>query len=274
VPPGGRWAQTAMMNSSPNPPWGDGVTFGADVTDATGALAEGANASPLVAPIVIANQDRGAHPSAIVFGDSISSGISDYQDGILDLGYVARALNGTRDGGQVPFANVSLGGEAANDVATPGYARLRKRLPDLVGFRDAIVAFGTNDLVGLHRSGNEIIGDLRAFATLLHAKGLRVWMATLVPRTTSTDGWTSALGQTPTDGYQRGAARDQVNAWIRSVPDPIAGVLEVADAVETSRGSGLWRVGATAWTLDGTHPTSHASGAMADAIPVSRFTSL
>ncbi len=90
----------------------------------------------------------------------------------------------------------------------------------------------------------------------LAARGLKVYACTIPPHgVTSSDNYSTLVGQT-TAFYEPN--RVLVNDWIRTRPVPLAGYLELADTVESSRNSGLWAVNATAnWlTDDGTHPTA------------------
>lgn len=272
VTAGGRWGLTATMNRTPAPPYGDGVTTNLDVVDATGFLAAGANNSALVVPIAITNQDATDSPSVVIYGDSIPTGGSDTQDGIYDLGYIVRALNRTPAGVAIPYANLSLGGETMQGIVG-GSGALRRGLPTSIGFRDAIVAYGTNDIAA-GRTGAQVIADLQSFFTTLNTLGLRVWGVTILPRTTSTDAFITIGNQTPMAGFAPGGHRDTVNNWLRTLPGPLAGLLDASDAVESTRGSGVWRIGSPSsdvWTADGTHPTSVASKAMAAMVPISQF---
>ena len=120
-----------------------------------------------------------------------------------------------------------------------------------------------------------------AFWGYLASTGKLVSQATFKPYTSSTDGWVTVENQTP-GGVN--PTRLAWNAWLRdgapliagaaaatgttdpaavrvgSAGHPLDAVLEVADALESSRDSGVWTPG---YTSDGLHPnpTGHAAAA-------------
>lgn len=85
-------------------------------------------------------------------------------------------------------------------------------------------------------------------------RGLKVYATTLPPRTSSTDSWTTLGGQsTLTTEYIRVA----YNEFVRSVPAPLSGYIEIADTCETARNSGKWLVNGVSQgpSSDGVHPS-------------------
>lgn len=109
----------------------------------------------------------------------------------------------------------------------------------------------------------------------------RLGQTTMVPYTTSSDGWTTATGQTATDVVWR----DAINGWLRDgaplvdgapaltggagavrageVGHPMIGVCDIAAAVETPNPTGLvWDTSTGVPTPDGTHPTRIGSNLM------------
>lgn len=119
-----------------------------------------------------------------------------------------------------------------------------------------IVGEGTNDIA----SGMTLAQyqpKALAIATWFSATGIKVYFGTIPPRTTSTDSWATLANQTVAASE---AQRLAINEWLRTIPAPITGILDVAAAVETS---GKWNVGTTA---DGIHPKAAGYDAIATAL--------
>ncbi len=284
---GQQWAVTAGMTSTPNPPWGDGVTPDADTAYGTGVMTNGANNSANLLPLVICNQDTADFPSVVVFGDSIGAGGSDTQDALYDQGWLSRAFEGVAPTGSiVPYANLALQGATAQGFAGSN-APVRKTIPTLCKFRTGVLVFGNNDVPS--RTTNQIIADLTTSIGLVAPNCVGgVWLATLPPRTTSTDSWATPVvgsatnNQTAASGFAVGGVREQVNAWIRTTAlsiSGVAGVIDIADAVESFRNSSFWKGGTGvtanivngAYTADGTHQTSWGSRVTVRQVPVGQM---
>ena len=95
--------------------------------------------------------------------------------------------------------------------------------------------------------------------------GMQVWQATITPRSTSTDSFATTVNQTPLNA----AVLTEVNDYIRTLPSPLAGVIEASDAASSARNSGLWKVtGAAQYaTSDGLHPSTDMHVAIAGLVP-------
>lgn len=129
--------------------------------------------------------------------------------------------------------------------------------------RYAMLANGINDLNSGSRTPAQLQQDLLTQATRNLARGIvKNVVHTLAPYSTSTDLWLTVVNQT-TVGTN--ANRVAHNTWVRdggpidpitlapvatgtvnalrfgATKHPIAGYVEVADAVESSRNSGLWK---------------------------------
>lgn len=158
---------------------------------------------------------------------------------------------------------------ARSGVLAQGIAAAHKRgFPLLQGLTHALVLLGTNDA---GRTFAQIQADLLAIWTNLANRGIKVYGCTINPTTTSTDSWATTANQTVKSGE---AVRVQINDWIRTTPAPLTGYIDTADATESARNSGKWKVtGAANYaTTDGTHPTDVMHQAMGAAIPVSALT--
>jgi hypothetical protein len=212
---------------------------------------------------VLGIPDRGKPATVAGLGDSImfGSGDSGYPNG---LGYATRALMDANIG----FMNLAKNTEQAAQVASiPGF-KYRRNL--LVSCTHVMEAYGRNDW-----------GNAASLATLQANKiylwnaaakrGIKVTTATNFPATTSTDGWTSAGGQTVVAGE---SVRVALNNWIRdgapmlngvavatgsnatgtvrigASGHPVIGYHELADAAETARNSGIWKTGAIRTVTD------------------------
>jgi hypothetical protein len=114
------------------------------------------------------------------------------------------------------------------------------------GITHAVCEYGINDLVA-NIALATLQASLVAIWSSLAAVVPHVYQSTLTARTASTDGFKSVAGQTPTAGasFSGGATsiRSQLNTGFRTVPAPLADYIELADAVETARDSGVFIVG-------------------------------
>lgn len=108
-----------------------------------------------------------------------------------------------------------------------------------------VLAIGQNDI----RNGSlapDVIALLGQVAAK-YASGKPYFLQTFGPETTSTDEWATTGNQTPTASN---AQRVAYNGLVRA-GGAWAGFFEIADAWETARNSGLWKI--PAWTDDGLH---------------------
>jgi len=152
--------------------------------------------------------------------------------------------------------------------------------------RSVVLGLGVND-IGAGRSLATIKSDLISLWHLardhLQAGG-RVIQTTITPSCTSTDNFATLANQSAAANFSTSGngTREQLNDWLRDgapivsgaaasvgsspalragdAAHPIHAVLDMADAVESARNSGRWRVDGNAakWTADGLHPTSFA----------------
>lgn len=195
-------------------------------------------------------------PSIAVVGDSLANG---YEDSVgVYKGFIARALSG-----KFGWINVGTDGERAeyflNTSASGGKAMWR-RLRQIDGCTHAILCIGRNDLTA-GTAAATIEGYLTRIANALTVRGKRVYLCTIPPSATSTDGFATVNNQTTAADNP---ARITLNAWIRTTPAPCKGFIELADAVESARDSGKWKAG---YTTAGIHPNATGSAAAAAAVP-------
>lgn len=229
---------------------GEGTANTDEVDSGTGAdtLALGYGYSPYV---IYGEVPANTRCYAII-GDSVARGLlaAGASTG-YDNGHMIRAM-GTNYGKDVPHVQVAKNGETALTFSTPGNRKFRTGL--LEGCTDAIICHGVNDLAAGAAALQTRITNI---ATSLQTAGINVWLATLSPVTTSSDGWTTTGNQTV--GANE-AARITHNTWVRTTPIGAVGYFDVADACESARNSGKWAVNIVL-TTDGTHPVGEAASA-------------
>lgn len=199
-----------------------------------------------------------------VLADSNGAGYNDLGlTGSDAYGYVRRAWDG-----KLSYINCSYSGVGASNSNTELQLRQRLALADTLEIDDWYLALGGNDSYGTEPQRDTLKANLLTIANLLLKRGKRVWIHTLRPETTSTDGWITTANQTPLADE---AGRVMMNEWLRTVPAPFSGYFELADAVETSRNSGIWKAG---YTLDGVHYGALGAAAAAEVLNPSRFGNL
>jgi hypothetical protein len=185
---------------------------------------------------IIAQTSR---PSFVLFGDSRVQGIAkdSYSDGSVLLGDYERTI-----GKYFGFMNLALGGERASNAAAGTCA---KRI-GLAQYASHVACnYGINDFTN-SATAAQVQTDVTTLRALLAGKPF--YHGTVSPVTTSTDGWVTTGNQTVTASN---GPRVTFNTAVRQCfAGAIDGYFEVADAVETARGSGIWKAG---YTTDGTH---------------------
>lgn len=193
-----------------------------------------------------------------IIGDSISNGSLEDDK---DLGYIVRALANAN----LPWLHMSKGGETAQIWLDQSVTHRRRRL--IAPCSHAIVEYGTNDVYGSSRTVAQIQADLTAIWTALNDRGIKVFQTTITPQTTSTDSWATTANQTINSA--KNTVRVTVNDWIRTVPAPLAGYFDAADAAESARNSGLWNPG---FTPDGIHPNTTGGTVMTAKVATANLT--
>ena len=218
---------------------GEACTFGpSGVADQTmGGTIQSIPGFEIYRPLaVIAATDR---PSVAIIEDSRGYGVGDVLDSAGDKGNAQRSLSP-----YVAFTNLSRSGDqAAKFVANHDH-----RLVAANHCSDIFLHLGINDN-SVGRTEEQIIADLETIVG--YFPGKRVWLGTIEPKTTSTDGWVSISGQTVDSAN---AVRIAVNNAIRAGLKGASGYFDIADVLERGRNSGVWRVyGGQPLTDDGLH---------------------
>lgn len=183
-------------------------------------------------------------PSFGIVGDSRSegyaaAGATTTFNGRGDSGEIARAIGAggfaTLNGGTYGIMAQQFVASHANQVQALSYCS------------HIVVQAAINDITG----GASLAAVQASITTIAgYFPKAQLILATTPPVSTSTDGWATTANQTP---HATNGVRVALNAWKRQVPQPFAECWEVADLVESARGSGLWQPG---FTGDGIHESA------------------
>lgn len=252
-----------------------GTVATADVTDYTMASHTGTAQSYGVWPLALIG--RTTQKPVTILSDSIGEGVGDSVDTTDHVGMLARLVGPT-----LPYVNLSQSGDRLELIRQSH----SKRFAVLGYARSLVMGLGVND-ISAGRSLPTIKADLIALWTEANrhlGPDGHIIQTTLTPNCTSTDSFATLANQTAATHFSTGGngTREQLNDWLRdgapiangaaapigtqaalragTADHPLRGVLDMADAVESARNSGRWRVDGTAfkWTIDGLHPSSFA----------------
>jgi lysophospholipase L1-like esterase len=231
------------------------------------AVTGGAAPNGMYGPTAIICTPNVATPSFALVGDSIigATGIGDVNGNGVGFnsaaysycrGWAERAIGFVKGG----FSNFGIGGEVTSNWTPNNYRR-----NTLAGLCATWVwyAYGANDLA-VNLAGLQ--ANAIAAVTLFRQKGMKVALATILPRTSSSDSWATVVNQTDLWGSQRVL----FNQWLRAGNSGADAVIDAAGPVESSLDSGKWKTGGL--TADGTHPGATGAALIAASINMSRFT--
>jgi lysophospholipase L1-like esterase len=207
----------------------------------------------------------------VTFGDSITDGSCstlDAHDRWQD--WLAVRLDATEDAsGRRAVVNEGIGGNTVTrdglqpaPNSTPGIERLERDVLSHAGVTDVVLFMGTND-IRREASARQVIAGMEAIIEAVHARGLRIHGATIIPRhnrapAPNNSGWTPAKTRT----------RNEVNAWIRGDAQ-FDGVLDFDHVVRDPSDPDLIFA---AFDCDGIHPTSRGYYEMGWSVPLELFT--
>jgi lysophospholipase L1-like esterase len=265
------FSRTKVSVASAGMKWPIGLGEAMNGTD-EGAVGTTSSTDLTTSGTITANSNAGYFPAAILglaqptsqsilaVGDSILAGKGDSSVAGLGAGWFIRAAASIPHLRAMPFSGETAGQWlAANGSQTQIHTFSRGH------FTAGLCEYGINDITGGQTLVN-VQARLSEIWRQMDALGMRVYQTTLPPVTTSTDSWATTANQTVT---ATNGIRTQVNDWIRTVPAPLAGYVEVADAAETSRNSGIWNA---LYTSDGTHPNGVGHLALSTAVNLSLLT--
>lgn len=209
-------------------------------------------------PIAILGDElsQTGQPSVALIGDSILAGAGDRPR--TDFAWGGRGYFDQFLAGQCPVFNASIGGDGATYKVGAYAYNFAMRIGLCEACDIAYLAMGTNDLVaGISLANTQ--AALVTLATQLKARGMRkVILATLLPRTTSTDGWVTLANQTVVATNDFTNQRALFNAWALTVPSPFDAVVDLRSGVE-DLATGKWKepaVGTDLTTTTGSTTTT------------------
>jgi hypothetical protein len=182
---------------------------------------------------IVTNTTR---PSVAIIGDSIVYGNFDYFDATGDLGIIARAV-----GSSFGYLNLACGNDRGDQ-----FVRSHARRAALAQYASTIfIQYGTNDLAA-GQTAEQVLANRSEIASLFQGK--RIIETTILPRTTSTDGWKTDNNQTV---LKTEAARISVNDAVRAGRPGFDHFCDFASALETATNSGRFLT--PGYTPDGVH---------------------
>jgi len=205
-------------------------------------------------------------------GPAVRGSIVALGDSITDVAYTTWNGNdrwtdvlGARLGGRYGVLNQGIGG---NQVLTDrtdccgagtsisGLKREKADVRDQTGVRYLTLADGIND-IGYNATAPNLIAGLQTIAARAHRAGIRVIGATITPYGCDSGCFTPA----------QEAARQAVNAWVRTTPD-FDGVADFDAAIRDPQ---LPSQVLPAYQADHLHPNIAGQRAMAESIDLSLF---
>ncbi|MFH1499406.1 MAG: hypothetical protein ABII82_16475, partial [Verrucomicrobiota bacterium] len=170
-------------------------------------------------PLVFLGRFNGpGHLAVIGVGDSILHGSGDYTGGALitGSGFFNRAALDENGADAIAMFNLTRHGQSAGAFINP--AR-QSRQTSFLQFANVVVEeYGTNDL-SQNGSGDPttILARLDTIWSMARAAGVQKIVRTrLLPRTASTDDWSTLENQTPNPGWGDGDKRDTINAGLQA----------------------------------------------------------
>lgn len=238
--------------------WGEGRTSGSDTSN-SGSVSAGITGG--MAPCLILGYTDHANPKCLLgVGDSIMRGQGDTAE--RNRGFLQIAVGST-----MPMINLAHSGDHA--VNFQGRGRQYRMALAAYG-TGAVVEYGTNDLYVDGRTALQLRADLLNIGNALRrllGPDAPLYLTTLVPRTTSTDGWQTGANQTVASSSAE-TERQTHNAWVRARSfAPFNGYFDTAQALEAdssgalAAGGAFWPPGST--QVSGT-ATSGSSTTLAD----------
>lgn len=245
---------------------GSNIAAGGDQPDLTDTTSWSTNnTGNMYGPSVIIGYPEVAGPAVFIAGDSIAFGTGDSAGGDAQggQGFLERAL-----ADHLPWCAGTRLGDLVGNFVSSNHKRLAGITPYVT---HAIVEYGRND-ISAPAALATIQANLQTCWNVFAKRGIKVFQTTITPKTTSTDSWATTANQTTASSSQE-LVRTQLNDWIRTVPAPLTGYFEIADIVETSRNSGIWKAtgSASGYTADGLHPTAAMHTLMAAGVDLSQI---
>lgn len=198
---------------------------------------------------------------AICFGNSITDGATSMND-----------VNGTWPDvlsnripalpSGVPFSVINMGIGSNRIVSSDlaglsGVHRFAEDVLSRPNIAYLLVLEGINDISYEHASAADITGAYASIMAQAHAKGIKVYGATLLP-----------IGNSRKYTVENEATRQAINKWIRT-PGNFDAVLDFEEVVKDP-GTNPLRIKSN-WTFDYVHPNTAGYAAIGNSIPLSLF---
>lgn len=165
------------------------------------------------------------------------------------LGFIARGL---RD--RLPGFQLGQGGNGLKYYLPPYTNEWAKRAKFLGMCEGVFLYLGTNDFAeDAGVTAAMVIERFKQVTDIFYGMGIkRIITATGLPRSTSTDGWRSAINSPPNTagplaGFQ--TRMDDYNAFLKSSDCPVYWCVDLAATMESAPGSGRWKDATTITTL-------------------------
>ena len=228
--------------------FGEAMEFGVTTPDKTMGGTVTAGGAGIVTPYAMIAMSSA--PSFALLGDSRVFGQTDNYTGSYtnDVGILARSV-----GPAHPYINMGIPGDRAQIVA----GSMTRRALLINRFCTSVIsALGVNDINVNGRTAAQTYADLQTIWAAL--RPLPIAACTINPVSASTDAWATTANQTTAASN---AQRVSLNNLLRG-SNQIAALFDLADVVETTRDSGIWK--APGYTGDGLHELQVACVAIAN----------
>ena len=219
----------------------------------SGTITNNSGNTGIFTPVLIVGPTNAR--SVLVLGDSRQRGVHETYTSSANRGEIGRAI-----GGSVAYINAGIAGDTVAGLV----ASFSRRLSLANYCTHVTCSFGINDL-SLSATPASIVAGIQNIAGKLSGKP--VYTSTVAPATTSTDGWVTTGNQT---AGSTNANRITLNGLIRAGISGLSGYFEIADAVETSRDSGIWKAN---YTDDGVHAVDLGADAITPVVTPATFVS-
>lgn len=214
------------------------------ISDQTGVSTPFADGGTNVIVYPLAIVANTVNPAIMVIGDSRSQGAGMTPDANGCQGQITPSL-----GTSIAWIDTAVYGSFLY-AFNRGASTQRQKLAAYC--THAVNGYGINDIRsgGGNRTAAQVEGDTR---TLTQQILLPIAGATLMPVTSSTDGWSTTANQT---ADSNNAARLTFNTWIQGLPDVYSYVGDVSTPVSDATLTNVWKVGDTS---DGIHNSAAGS---------------
>lgn len=217
-------------------------------------------------PIAIMGIPQVPGPTFGLIGDSIGYGTvsasgstsHDTLDSNGNSGFLERGINQV-----APFTNFCLKSDRLANWLGQSGAPIRLRLLQQLNLSHIVDQMGINDAISGVTYSTFKAQKIKFWAMLMGLGIKEIWVPTLTPNTTSTDGWVTTTNQTVS------AANTLIQAYNTDLrngtftTNGVARVLDLGTSAESTLGSGIWPANGTG---DGLHPSQAQTATIAAAI--------